>query len=295
MYKCKDCGAEYIDKPEYCDCGNNSFEEIVAIDSIEKSDENDVPIQSSKKSFFEQYPKLKEIWNALDVLSTSIFVLCLILSVLAWVFIGKDDSSSKTENRPTHHLQKQIKQENIPDIDSFWNDTPSVEKPQVEEPLQNEVSTPTPNVTPSQPVSELNKSPNSHKQQLPETVAPVGVTKSEAHKNIVTPSAVSKKTPSLNPAAMSSYKNSLRHALFSRLAVTSVLGVGRCEIEFSVDKSGKLLGRRFSKLSDNKSLNDAVYNMLMSLPQFNPPPVGYNGEKIRLSFYFNNGYYEVSY
>ena len=28
MYKCSDCGAEYKVKPDYCDCGNNSFIEI---------------------------------------------------------------------------------------------------------------------------------------------------------------------------------------------------------------------------------------------------------------------------
>lgn len=286
MYKCKDCGSEYIDKPEYCDCGNNSFEEIVTQDSAEEFVEKDIEKVNPKKNFFEQYPKLKEFLNSLDIISTSIFALCLILSMLAWIFIGKDDSHIKSSTKPTHHLQKQVKQENIPDLDSFWNDTSSVEKPKIEEPSPIEVPTPIPNTAPSEPVSELNKS---------QPQAPVTITKTKQNNNVVKPSAVSKKAPSLNPSAMSAYKNSLRHALFSRLAVTSVLGVGRCEIEFSVDKSGKLLGRKFSKLSDNKSLNDAVYNMLMSLPQFTPPPTGYNGEKIRLSFYFNNGYYEVSY
>ena len=106
--------------------------------------------------------------------------------------------------------------------------------------------------------------------------------------------AKSKKANTSN-AMMDRYKGSLRQALFSKLAVTSIQGVGNCEIEFSVDKSGKLLNRRFSKLSENKSLNDAVYNMLMSVPQYSPPPTEYNGEKIRISFSFDNGYYEVSY
>ena len=30
MYKCTDCGQEFDTKPEYCDCGNNIFEEIIA-------------------------------------------------------------------------------------------------------------------------------------------------------------------------------------------------------------------------------------------------------------------------
>lgn len=30
MYKCKECGTEYEIKPDYCDCGNNTFEEILS-------------------------------------------------------------------------------------------------------------------------------------------------------------------------------------------------------------------------------------------------------------------------
>ena len=30
MYKCNECGAEYKIKPEYCDCGNDEFTEIVS-------------------------------------------------------------------------------------------------------------------------------------------------------------------------------------------------------------------------------------------------------------------------
>ena len=28
MFKCKECGAEYEVKPDYCDCGNDEFEQI---------------------------------------------------------------------------------------------------------------------------------------------------------------------------------------------------------------------------------------------------------------------------
>ena len=30
MFKCKECGNEYDIKPDYCDCGNDTFEEIAA-------------------------------------------------------------------------------------------------------------------------------------------------------------------------------------------------------------------------------------------------------------------------
>ena len=29
MFRCKECGSEFDIKPDYCDCGNDTFEEIV--------------------------------------------------------------------------------------------------------------------------------------------------------------------------------------------------------------------------------------------------------------------------
>lgn len=286
MYRCKDCNAEYLNKPEYCDCGNNSFEEIESFDSKEFEIEGVDFKKSRKKVFFEQYPKIKEILDSLDILSTSIFVVCIILSILSWVFIGKEDSNIKQEKKTPHHVQKQVKNADIPDIDSFWNSTPPAETKVIEQPqVQNPMPTPFDNVIePPAPTPQYN----------PPLPKPSPIVMPVRQKNIVKPSTQSQKSASSN-SAMMAYKNSLRQVLFSHLAVTSVQGVGRCEIEFSVDKGGRLLNRRFSKLSDNKSLNDAVYNMLMSVPQFSPPPVEYSGEKIRLNFSFDNGYYEVSY
>ena len=51
MFKCKECGAEYEEKPDYCDCGNDEFEEVVIEDSTKpqpssiKSESGDEPVQ----------------------------------------------------------------------------------------------------------------------------------------------------------------------------------------------------------------------------------------------------------
>ena len=94
---------------------------------------------------------------------------------------------------------------------------------------------------------------------------------------------------------LNNYKIALRSALFSHLKVTSVKGKGSCEVSFSIDKTGKLTNRNFTKLSDNKTMNDAVYYMFMSLPQYYPPPKSYKGEQLTMSFYINDGYYEINY
>ena len=33
MYKCKECGAKYEIKPEYCECGNDSFVKVLSTNS----------------------------------------------------------------------------------------------------------------------------------------------------------------------------------------------------------------------------------------------------------------------
>ena len=42
MYKCKECGTEYEIKPDYCDCGNDTFEEILSEQQTSKNDVTNV-------------------------------------------------------------------------------------------------------------------------------------------------------------------------------------------------------------------------------------------------------------
>ena len=97
-----------------------------------------------------------------------------------------------------------------------------------------------------------------------------------------------------NSAEMLRYKNNLRAALFSKFSVGSIQGSGECSISFSVDKTGKLTNRKFTKESSNKGLNDTVYYMMMSVPRFSAPPKEYSGETIQMNFKINNGDYEIT-
>ena len=99
----------------------------------------------------------------------------------------------------------------------------------------------------------------------------------------------------MNQQEFLQYKGEIRSALLAKLNITAVSGTGDCAVEFSIDNSGKLINRNFIYKSSNKSLNDEVYLMLMRLPYFKQPPKYYNGEKIRLKFYINNGYYEITF
>ena len=51
MFRCKECGSEFDIKPDYCDCGNDTFEEIV--EKVEPAIEIE-PIKDAKsENFFE--------------------------------------------------------------------------------------------------------------------------------------------------------------------------------------------------------------------------------------------------
>lgn len=288
MYRCKECKAEYKNKVEYCDCGNNTFDYIE--DKIQPtSNKNNKSLSLEEKS---------------ELVSRIFFAICILISVIVWLIPVKSNVKPKTQQKTKPPVIK-----NIPDIDSIWNDTPSY-KPQTtnninEEapisiasnytnsnyPIQNNTSQPQNNT-----VKKNSLKPSVTKTPEYEIVynAPPTSKKKEVKQEQSTATHKPKPTYNPNSPAMLKYKGDLRAALFSKFAAGSIPGSGSCEIEFSIDKTGKLINRKFSRESDNKTLNDVVYYMLMSVPKFTPPPNEYNGQKIRMKFVINNGSYEIT-
>ena len=324
MFKCTVCSKEYEIKPDYCDCGNDTFDEIIEVKPLEE----DFEVEKRK------FPTKK-------VLSILIFILCIISSILVWEINPPSQNTDKTVQKPSTE-QKQ----DIPDIDKIWNSTPPkktsqkkdnvitvYEKP-LPQPVQQVVQQtnsepfvqnikkvlqkPAPVQKPQQVVKpqQTQQKPKQQQVQKPKT-QPQQVSKPKQTSQ-TTPKAqpptpkqpaqhvtkpvqrvstpVQKTTvPKMDATAWTNYRNSLRLALLSKLDLVKILGEGDCVVEFSLDNSGKLLNRRFVYKSQNKSVNDQVYLMLMKLPTYKTPPAGYNGEKIRIKFYINNGYYEISF
>ena len=54
MYKCKECGTEYEIKPDYCDCGNDTFEEILSEQQTSKNDVTNVTKLNNTKKVKEE-------------------------------------------------------------------------------------------------------------------------------------------------------------------------------------------------------------------------------------------------
>ena len=297
MYICKECKAEYKEKVEYCDCGNNTFDYI----------EDEQVAQSLKATKSRRTLTLEQ---KAELVSRGFFALCIILSIIVWAIpIGKTPAkkSSTTQQKPVSTSTS------IPNIDKIWNDTPIYQPKsrQRQEQVQQQ-----------NPLDKL-------RQEVPLTFTPVErkkISQAEVQKKnneLVKPKTQSRKTKQVqtaktsvqqpkklneaplykepkkmtynpNSAEMLRYKNNLRSALFTHFAVGSISGSGECSVQFAVDKTGKLINRKFSQESSNKALNDAVYYMLMSVPKFTAPPAEYNAQTIRMHFKIDNGNYEIS-
>lgn len=285
MFRCTECNAEYKYKPEYCDCGNNTFDEI--------------PEQI-------QTPQTVNI-NAGQIISILIFVLCLLLAIMPWTLPEKTKSS---ENK---NIKLEKSETQIPDIEKIWNNASIKQEPEIifekpkpiPEPQAVKVIQNQPKEKENETVKIKQAAPKPQKQQRQVSTPVQKTTKTELPKQTQTTipkqQTVIKKTepvvekPVMDKTAFENYKNGLRLALLSKLDLVKVNGEGECAVKFSVSESGKLLNRGFLYQSNNKSVNDQVYYMLMRVPSYKNPPKGYNGEVIKLKFYINNGYYEISF
>lgn len=319
MYICTECDEKFKTKPKYCSCGNDEFKFV--------ADEPEVivPVQNFTKEESKQVESNKS--NYLEISSYLIFILCLIFSVLVWFINPKQE----VKNVEVEKVESNIA---IPDIDEIWKDTspkvikqPESKVVEVEQtkPIINvvqeqikKVTKPKENKPVAKPKQQNTSKPKTQTQtqsqkpvqqkvvqevkkpevKLPQSIvdavkAPVPEQKKEPV--VEKPVVEVKPVPKMSETEFLNYKGSIRSALLAKLNVVAIKGAGDCAIEFSVDNSGKLINRTFIYKSANKSVNDEVYNMLMRLPYFNQPPAHYNGEKIKLKFMFNNGYYEITF
>ena len=280
IFICRECGNKYDTKPDFCDCGNDSFDEVYETTPIEKT---------SKKI------KLKTN----DIFSWSIFGICIVLSILVLAFFPKiSEKPVKAEN--TTKQQTKIVREtnpNIPDIDTFWINTPVKEEPQTTVEQIKELFNPKPQPTP------VAKKPQSAAQQkqAPKTVQKPKMTQTQTQtqKPKTQQSKPQQQTTQnnttqnnnndvFNPYEWMTYKNALGNRLLANLNVSEIEGGGKCIVAFAIDSTGKLISRNFVLQSDNKTLNDEVYKMLMRTPRYNPPPSSYNGQTLRFVIELHN-------
>lgn len=256
--------------------------------------------------------------NPGEVVSYVILAICLILSAFTVFFI---ELPSSVGNNPESKPQiKVLPDKSVKDINSIWvekkfatsdKNTPGAKAPVTSKtsktnvkPSIASVSTAArsakPAVKTTKPVKTSVKSSTTPSKSskpsgtasLPQKTVPVSAP-AKTTRSVTTPKKTTAVT-GMSAASLQNYKNSLRRQLFSKIDFTKIDGNGHCEVTFTINSSGKLTGRKFSKQSGNILLDDAVYRAMMSVPTFNPPPVTYRGETMTFSVKFENGRYEVN-
>lgn len=319
IYKCNNCGRIYNLQPEYCECGNNEFQEVVQnFDySSVKTDlqvEKDVDflynnsVQEQSQNYEQNNSFSQDLNNhrKSEMLAVIIFVIVL-LTALIMLFTNIYSLFHKhNEKTATVEIETYLPS----DVDEYWTDaqvdifkqkenTNSVISPRkAESKAQNTVNV-IPNKVESKKTNIVSKKNNEvspkKKQEMQKTQIVSKENNNSLNKAIDSskPLTVAKNTISAEEYLR--YKNSLRNKLFANFPILTIQGQGVAKVAFSLSSEGKLTNRRFVSQSGNKSLDDAMYNMLMRVPAYYPPPSGYDGQEIVMQMEFNNGHYSFSY
>ena len=316
-YKCTECAQEYDELPQYCDCGNDSFDVI----------ENENSAQSSTTQYSDLPPdnsvQKSGVHRKNDFLSILVFVICIILSVFILFFAGNSllnkDNSKASAGKEIKEISEKTDDnsvKNIPSIDELWSENKVKTESTAKKDEQIKISpAPASKAAPVNTVSEKTVSPvqkNSKNTTVKKdssspakkviqkpvskqikTVENKKAPSSTSSTGIIQKAATTKADAAAQKQALLNYKIALRNKIASNINFAAIIGDGYCVISFKISQSGKLVERAFYKQSTNDSLNDAVYNAIMQTPAYNPPPAAYKNETLKLSVKMYGGNFEV--
>ncbi|MBQ9245200.1 TonB C-terminal domain-containing protein [bacterium] len=263
MYRCTECHKEFDEYPEFCDCGNDSFEEIE--DEQEETEGNEEyststsvsygygdeelippsapPAKKKRKmtpeeatEYFETQKEKKKSFIALGV----IIVLCVLVFVLP---PHKKHKLAKVNENVAQATAK------MPSVDTFWDDSvPSAFKKS--DPLAN------------LPVLNLTF----------KTISPV----------------LRDYLKDIGNEFDRKWDKSMIKPNGKKLCTTTVV--------FTINKEGIIDVKRVVNRSYNDSLDDSVSLALTNINSFQIPPEDYKGEKIYINFnYDENGNTYIKY
>ena len=313
MFKCSECGQEFEIKPDYCDCGNDIFEEVLNVEKIDepvKIEEKNA-VKSEKAEKTEIFTKSKkDIDTPVDIPSLVIFVMCILLSLFVIFFAWPNEKTDVVaEKEKSNNSEKNVV---IPSIDKIWDSTVNKEvqvvkqETPVQTPVQQVLEQPIVEKTiPVQKKNEVAKTqiapvktqPKAQVQPKPQPKVQVKTQSkpvvSSASQQTVKPSQVNV-VPKANPKELVNYKFALSKKIASKINFANVLGDGTCTVVFKISSTGELINRKFAVQSSNGMLNDEVYRAILSVPTYKAPPAAYKGEYLKFVVKFYSDNYEIS-
>ncbi len=116
LYKCKECKTVYNDKVDYCECGNNVFDEIEETPLVEDNQEVTV-----EEILPEPVSGRRTLVSFQEIVSYAIFGACCLFSLIFILFLGPKPAEMPSVTEKT----KVAEQKEIPQIDKIWDDTPT--------------------------------------------------------------------------------------------------------------------------------------------------------------------------
>ena len=131
MYRCTECYTEYAECPDFCDCGNDTFEEFFEEEYYEPEPEVYAPKpkrkltpEEAEEHRIEQLEKKK----SLIVAGVALFLAILI------IFVFPPHKKKKMEKVKQKVAMEQVK---IPSVDTFWDSTVQSTYRKTKDPLAN--------------------------------------------------------------------------------------------------------------------------------------------------------------
>jgi hypothetical protein len=248
MYRCTECNTEYTECPEFCECGNDSFEEIYEDDSEfeevkydeYQGDEELIPpsappVKKKRKMtpeeaaeyFAEQKEKKKSL------IAAGVFIFLTILAVFAFPPYVKPKMEAVKEKVAAENIK-------IPSVDTYWDDTlPSAFKK--DDKFAN--------------LPVLNKNLSYISPVLKDYLSEIGKEFDRKwDKSIIQPEEDKNYT-------------------------TTVV--------FTINKEGLMDVKRIAQKSHNDSLDNSVSLALTNMNSVEIPPDDYKGEKIYITFNYD--------
>lgn len=133
MYRCTECYTEYTECPDFCDCGNDTFEEFFEEEYEEQEPEYVAPARPQKKKLTpEEAEELKqeEIEKKKSLIAAGIILfLCVVV-----LFALPPHKKKKMEKVKEKVALEQVK---IPSVETYWDNTVQSTYRKTKDPLAN--------------------------------------------------------------------------------------------------------------------------------------------------------------
>ena len=143
MYKCSECGKLFNQKPDYCDCGNDTFIHIADTNSPKNAINaaNSYQNQNRRYSYNNSrtYNTTQQSSRRFDNKSIIIFLICILFSIFFLFFVN---TGNKEQTQNTKIVNKpKVLHTKIPTIDEIWieREIPETDVSKEEKPIVTKV------------------------------------------------------------------------------------------------------------------------------------------------------------